>query len=55
LAIIVMNVNATPNGTRMMWNPSVNAICSRAGASCDGSAAARAFSAIRAIRTCTSD
>src|SRR3954454_4299158 len=34
-----MNVNATPKGTRMMWKPSVNAICSRAGNSCDGSAA----------------
>ena len=51
LAIIVMKVNATPNGTRMMWKPSVNAICSRAGSSCDGSPAASAFSAIRAIRT----
>src|SRR4051812_44764369 len=33
------NVNATPNGTRMMWKPRVNAICSRAGSSCAGSPA----------------
>src|SRR4051794_26812814 len=34
-----MKVNATPKGTRMMWKPRVNAICSRAGSSWDGSAA----------------
>src|SRR3954454_22323233 len=33
------NVKATPKGTRMMWKPSVNAICSRAGTSWEGSAA----------------
>src|SRR5438445_263759 len=33
-------VKATPKGTRMMWKPSVNAICSRAGSNCAGSAAA---------------
>src|SRR3954451_19777228 len=36
----IRNVKATPNGTRMMWKPSVNAICSRAGSSWSGSAAA---------------
>src|SRR6476620_605334 len=25
-----MNAHDTPSGTRMMWNPSVNAICARA-------------------------
>ncbi len=25
-----MNAHDTPSGTRMMWNPSVNAICERA-------------------------
>ena len=30
LAINAMNAHATPSGTRMMWNPSVNAICERA-------------------------
>src|SRR5512132_2845065 len=38
----MMNVNATPNGTRMMWNPSVKAICCRAGSSWEGSPAASA-------------
>src|SRR4051794_11782177 len=36
-AISISTVNAIPNGTRMMWKPSVNAICSRAGNSCMGS------------------
>ncbi len=47
LATIVMNVNATPNGTRMMWKPRVNAICSRAGSSWGGSPAAPASAATR--------
>src|SRR3954464_3009095 len=34
---MVMNVKATPNGTRTMWKPRGNAICSRAGSSCEGS------------------
>src|SRR5512132_708127 len=38
----MMNVNATPNGTRMMWNPSVKAICCRAGSRWEGSPAASA-------------
>ena len=33
-------MKATPNGTRTMWKPSVNAIISRAGSSCGGSPAA---------------
>src|SRR4051795_6306529 len=40
LAMSIRNVKATPKGTRMMWNPRVKAICSRAGSSCDGSPAA---------------
>src|SRR4051794_5524181 len=32
-------VKATPNGTRMMWKPSVNAIICRAGSTCEESAA----------------
>src|SRR3954465_5068426 len=32
-------VKATPNGTRMMWNPRVKAIIWRAGSTCEESAA----------------
>src|SRR5215218_3637409 len=52
----IRKVNATPNGTRMMWKPRVKAIICRAGSSWAGSAASRRSlpAATRAMRSSSS-
>jgi hypothetical protein len=48
-------VNANAKGTRMMWNPSVNAICSRAGSNCEGWLALETGSSVVSAFSTTSE